>query len=126
MEIYFPDFFLVQRRQKSLNERMSIDSQLLLEQAIHMRRTISFNYIKDGKRQGVRIGNPHALYATKGGLIMCDVYQTSGDTEDYTLPDWRAFTIDEIDYVQILGAEFRPAVGYNSTAEKYHDVIAKV
>jgi hypothetical protein len=105
---------------------MSISSQLLLEQAIHMRRTISFNYIKDGKKQGVRIGNPHALYATKTGLIMCDIYQTSGDTEDYTLPDWRAFTIDEIDYVQILGAEFQPHPSYNREAEKYADAIAKV
>jgi predicted DNA-binding transcriptional regulator YafY len=103
-----------------------MDSLALLEQAIQMKRTISFNYIKDGKRHGVRIGNPHALYAAKSGQVMCDIYQTSGDTEDYTLPDWRAFTIDEIDYVQILGAAFQPAAGYNREAGKYENVIAKV
>ena len=100
--------------------------QSLLEQAIREQRIISFNYLKPGKEQGIRVGNPHALYVSKKGEILCDVYQTSGATDEYDLPSWRQFTIDNLGNVNFTDRVFSVASGYNTYSSRYSNCIVRI
>lgn len=100
--------------------------QPLLEQAIRQQQPISFMYMKPGKAQGFRVGNPHALYVSKKNEILCDVYQTSGDTDEYDLPSWRQFTIDDLENVSLLKGTFSVAPGYNRYSDRYSNYIVRI
>lgn len=101
-----------------------------ISQAIEGKRIISFEYNKDGKIQGKRIGNPHALYihpSTDNTTV--DIYQTDGvsDTKQ-RIPDWRPFLFDYIENIEISDDSFDIAIGYDSNplSGKYNKAICKV
>ena len=121
----------------------------LLIQAINSKKPISFEYNKEGKKTGERIGNPHALYIftpkdeTKPKTTKLDLVQTFGvsdskEGDDY--PDCSQFDIDQISNVvvlidepdfEVLLTKFDKKQGvmkniYNAESERYKDVIAKV
>ncbi|MEQ1849847.1 MAG: WYL domain-containing protein [Candidatus Peribacteraceae bacterium] len=100
--------------------------QSSLEQAIRGRKVISFSYVKEGKQSGNRIGNPHALFYNKKGDVLCDIYQTSGATDEYDLPSWRQFTVEDIDRLSVSDASFSIAQGYNPSSDKYKDSIVQI
>jgi len=105
----------------------------LVQQAINSRKVISFNYTKAGKIQGVRIGNPHALYVftTKAGerSTKLDIVQTGGVSDSQNekpLPSWRMFDMSDIDNVTLLNENFSVNADYNSNSDRYQSVIAKI
>lgn len=106
-----------------------------LIQAINSRKPISFEYNREGKMRGVRIGNPHAVFiftANSGKQsTKIDLVQTEGvsDTSsEKPLPSWRFFNIENMSSVIVLENEpnFQPAEDYKPEAERYKNVIAKV
>lgn len=102
----------------------------IITQAIESRKTISFEYNKDGKVKGKRIGNPHAIFIHQStDNIIVDIYQTDGvsDTKQ-RIPDWRPFLFDYIENTEISDDSFEIAIGYDSnpSSGKYNKAICKV
>lgn len=102
-----------------------------IKKAILDRIPISFNYIREGKDPGVRVGNPYAVFIKrlKSGeeKIYLHLVQTSGATDsDTEFPSWRQFFINEIVNVHLLNekAPFEIASDYNPTF--YEFPIAKI
>ena len=102
----------------------------IISEAIKLRKPISFEYNREGKITGVRVGNPHALYlytkkSDNSETIRLDLVQTSGVTDNpqKPFPKWGPFIIDDIDNVVIdQDAEpFEVDPGYNSNASPRYD-----
>jgi hypothetical protein len=116
----------------------------LLLKSIETRKPISFEYNKEGKTNGIRIGNLHAIYiftpikgakGKKGTKTIkstkLDLVQTSGvtDSPNKPLPDFRRFNIEDISSVVILEDEPNFEIfteKYNPEWDGYNNVIAKV
>lgn len=105
----------------------------LLKQAIEQRKPISFEYNKEGKVRGERIGNTHAVFIMRRKdnteSTKIHIVQTSGVTDsEKDFPDFRMFDIAEISNVNILNAEpnFTIDNRYNPLWDGYANVIAKV
>lgn len=106
-----------------------------LKEAIKSQKPISFEYNKEGKINGKRIGNIHAvfIFTAKSGKqsTKVDLVQTAGvsDTEqEKPLPSWRFFNIEDISNVIILHneKEFIPDSEYKPEVPRYDNVIAKI
>lgn len=104
-----------------------------LTKAIENKLQISFQYNKPGKIEGIRIGNPHAIFiftskagktSTKLHLVQVDGVSDSGNKDDF--PFWRPFDIEYISDVEILesNGQFEIEAGYNP--ESYDKPIAKI
>lgn len=106
----------------------------LLKKAIKMRKPISFEYNKEGKVKGKRIGNPHAVFVftkkTGEQDIKIHIVQTAwvSDTEPSNFPDFRLFNIKEISKIEILEKEIEFLINekYNPEWEWYKDTIVKI
>ena len=104
-----------------------------LTKAIEKQLPISFQYNKPGKIEGVRIGNPHAVFiftaksgktSTKLHLVQKDGVSDSGTKDDF--PFWRLFDIEYISDVEILEnlGQFEIEEGYKP--DSYDNPLAKV
>lgn len=105
-------------------------NETILSQAIKERKPIQFVYNKPGKTQGVRVGNPHAVfyYTTKAGITSLKVHiaQTSGATDSGTqLPSFRMFDVDDIIIEKILKNEpaFDVHHDYNPLWSGYSKIV---
>ncbi|QQR83338.1 hypothetical protein IPJ72_06090 [Candidatus Peregrinibacteria bacterium] len=106
----------------------------LLKKAIELRKPISFKYNKEGKVEGERIGNVHAIFifTKKSGEQDTKVHivQTGGvsDTEPNNFPDFRMFNISELSNVIILENENEFSINekYNPEWKGYENIIAKI
>lgn len=107
----------------------------LLKKAIKLKKPISFDYNKEGKVTGKRIGNIHAIFVftNKNGEqdTKVDLYQTGGvsDTSvEKPLPSWRFYSLDYFSNIEILESEqtFNEAEWYKPESDRYIDVIAKI
>jgi hypothetical protein len=106
----------------------------LLINAIKKQSPISFEYNKEGKTSGLRIGNPHAIFIMrkKDGTesTKIDIVQTGGVSDTYppNFPDWRMFDLTEISKVVLNDKEgpFTIDPGYKPESERYKFVIAKI
>ncbi|ERH62355.1 hypothetical protein N172_09365 [Pantoea dispersa EGD-AAK13] len=105
----------------------------LLQQAIQQHKPVSFEYNKEGKVIGERIGNTHAVFIMrkKDGTESTKVHlvQTAGVTDsDKGYNEFRMFDILEISNVKILGdsPSFEIHHAYNPSWAGYANVIAKV
>lgn len=110
----------------------------ILKQAIKLRKQISFEYIKEGKVDGTRIGNPYAVFiftakntriqSTKVHIVQTDGVSDSLDKNPF--PSFRMYNIEDLSNVQILEDEdvFGPPFheGYNAEWDGYKDVIEKI
>lgn len=112
-----------------------MDTLEILEQAINTRKSISFEYNKEGKIKGERIGNPHAVFilTAKVGEQSTKVHivQTAGVSDsklEKPFPDFRMFDIEKLDNLKILesASQFSIHEKYNPEWEGYANVIAKV
>jgi len=104
-----------------------------LVKAIQLHKPVEFEYIKEGKPPGKRIGNPHAVFedTTRDGVdnIYTHIVQTSGVSESITVfPKWRLFFIDNIINIRILEEEqsFTIQEGYNPHSTMYSRAIQKI
>ena len=106
-----------------------------LKQAIENKQQISFEYNKEGKIKGERIGNPYAvfIYTAKNSRVQSTkvhIVQTDGVTDSgKPYNEFRMFNIEELSKVLILEdkEQFPPFhKDYNPEWEGYIDVIAKV
>ncbi|HCC05279.1 TPA: hypothetical protein DEP58_03155 [Patescibacteria group bacterium] len=106
-----------------------------IRKAVEARRPISFEYEKEGKVCGERIGNPHVVFAgkTRDGIprVWIHVVQTGGvsDTLD-DFPEWRMFIGEFIRNVVVLEDErqFEVFDGYNPDSHIYTgtEILAKI
>lgn len=102
----------------------------ILQKAIELRKPIRFEYAKEGKVQGTRVGNVHAvfLHGTTDN-IMSHIFQTDGasDTKE-KLPGFRQPLLEHIVNIEILMDEpcFEIAQGYNPVSNVYTRVISKI
>ncbi|EOT1755346.1 hypothetical protein ACNHYK_000009 [Citrobacter koseri] len=105
----------------------------ILEQAIQQRKPISFEYIKEGKVRGERIGNTHAVFIMRRKdnteSTKVHIVQTAGVTDsEPNFPEFRMFDISELANIRILDDspvfEIDPA--YNPSWSGYSNVISKV
>jgi len=109
-----------------------------LKDAITNRQPISFEYNKEGKIEGKRIGNPYAvfIYTAKNTRIQSTkvhIVQTGGvsdSKEENPFLSFRMYNIEELSNVTVLKNEksFAPPFheNYNPEWDGYRDVIIKV
>lgn len=107
-----------------------------LKSAIEKRLPISFEYNKEGKVKGKRLGDPYAvfIYTAKNSRVQSTkvhIVQTGGVSDSgKSFPSFRMYNIEELSNVTILsnkepfGLPFHE--NYNPEWEGYIDVIAKV
>ncbi len=100
----------------------------LLISAIKQKRQISYEYHLQGRAEGVRIGNPHAIFEATSGNINIDIFKIDGvRTEPQKpLPEWRQYTVKHLRNVVILDEVFSIADGYNTYSNQYTKVIFKL
>lgn len=115
-----------------------INNISIIEEAIKLRKPISFNYIDEDKDPGTRLGNPHIIYyknsSRREDEVKVDIYQTAGVSDAVfsgkgILPDWRPFKIIKMTNVVIKEDlhSFSAAPGYNpSSSPRYDYVIEKI
>jgi hypothetical protein len=107
-----------------------MDTLKLLQDAIENQKSIEFKYIKTGKVEGTRMGDPHAVFlhpTTNNATV--DIFQTGGASDSQQLiPRWRPFLLEFIQDITITEKHFHIAVGYDSNpaSKKYSKVISKV
>lgn len=105
----------------------------LIRNAIASNKPISFNYDRAGKIQGLRIGNPHAVWVmrrkdgtetTKVHIVQVDGVSDSGQE----LPSFRMFNLTDVGNVSVLrdSPEFTPDEKYNPEWDGYTFLIEKV
>lgn len=105
-----------------------------LTKAINEKRIIVFEYNKQGKILGKRIGNPYAvfIFTTKEGKQSTKVHlvQTDGvsDSKDISpFPNFRTFNIEELSNIEITDKYFTElSEHYNPEWDGYKNVIAKI
>lgn len=121
----------------------------LVIKAINSKKPISFEYNKEGKAQGHRKGNPHALYLQqykdpkKEKNTKLDLVQTGGVSDskkEKPFPSFRPFFFSDITNIVIHEEEpsFEPLMEkyseekgilesmYNPESERYKEIIAKI
>lgn len=108
-------------------------SETLLADAIRERKPIQFTYNKPGKSQGVRIGNPHAIFifTSKTGVRSAKVHiaQTGGVSDSATpFPSFRMFDVSDIMVHSILqdSPSFDVHPDYNPNWDGYSEAIVKL
>ena len=104
--------------------------------AIKTRKPVSFEYNKPGKTQGVRIGNPHAVFilTSKVGekstkIHIVQTFGVSDTREEKPFPDFRMFNIEHLSNLLLLNEhpDFEPYhEKYNPEWEGYRDIIEKI
>lgn len=104
-----------------------------LKLAIENRSSVSFEYNKPGKANGIRIGNPHAVFVMikKDGSRPTKVHivQTGGVSDSgQAFPSFRMFDLTELSKVKLVenSAPFPIHEDYNSDWDGYSQTIAKV
>ncbi|QLY53509.1 hypothetical protein HV186_17865 [Citrobacter freundii] len=105
----------------------------ILQKAIQQRKPISFEYIKEGKVRGERIGDTHAIFIMRRQdnteSTKVHIVQTGGVTDSApNFPEFRMFDLSELDNIRILDdlPEFEINSGYNPSWTGYSNVISKV
>ena len=107
----------------------------ILQKTIEQKKPIQFEYIKEGKIRGKRIGNPHAIFILTSKKnkqsIKVHIVQTSGVSDsknERPFPDWRMFDIESLTDIQILNNKpcFQIDKKYNPEWDGYKNVIAKI
>lgn len=103
----------------------------ILIKAIKERRTIEFEYVKEGKPIGKRYGNPHAMYTfsddAKNKYV--DIFQTEGvSSTPASIPGFRQFLVEHICNVKIVNEleKFAISEEYNPYSDKYRRALALV
>ena len=94
-----------------------------------MRKPISYKYNKEGRANGIRYGNPHAVFLSSANNINIDIWKTSGvRSDDKPIPDWKVYTIKHMEEITILEdqPDFPITDGYKPNSPKYERAFAKV
>ncbi len=102
----------------------------IIKQAIQEKKSISFEYNKPNKVNGIRVGNPYVIYwnddETKQYL---DLHQLSGVSDSVSenkaiFPHWTTLETDFISNVKIMADAFQPVADYKRYAERF--IIANI
>lgn len=108
-------------------------SLAIIKKAIQERKSLSFEYNKDGKIPGERVGNPHAVFILRrvDGTESTKVHivQTGGVTDSLpNFPEFRTFDISELSGLKILESSTPFSIDdkYKPDSDMYKYVIAKV
>lgn len=105
----------------------------VLKAAIATRKPVSFQYNKQGKTPGPRVGNPHAVFILrrKDGTESTKVHivQTGGVSDSgQEFPSFRMFDLGELSDVELeaSASQFEVSNDYKPEWIGYEFVIAKV
>jgi hypothetical protein len=108
----------------------------LLIESVEKRKPISFEYNKQGKTPGTRIGNVHAIFifTAKSGeqSTKLHIVQTGGvsdSKESKPFPDFRMFNIEDVSNIKVLLTEPDFEIfydKYNPEWVGYDNPLAKV
>lgn len=96
-----------------------------LIQAIKEKKVIAFQYNKEGKTFGTRIGAPYVIYSgTDGTKKYVDLYQSSGisdrvSTGQAEFPHWVTLELEFVSDVALTEDTFVPISGYKRYSKKY-------
>ena len=109
-----------------------------LKHAINNKKPVSFEYDKEGKVKGSRIGNPYAVFiytakntriqSTKVHIVQIGGVSDSVDTNPF--PSFRMYNIEDLSNVTVLidedcfGSPYHE--NYNPEWDGYKDLIAKI
>ena len=105
-----------------------MNAQEIIERTIKEKISLGFEYLRENKIRGERIGNPYALYWDDNNKMKVDIYQIEGvsDTPQESLPKWRRFFVEYINLPKLL-EERKPFVpdapGYNRGSSLYKNPI---
>ncbi len=109
-----------------------MDQLEIIKKAIELRKPVEFEYNKEGKIRGKRIGNPHAIFKFVSGFresIKTHIVQTDGVSDSKKpFPSFRMFNFEIISNAEILMDRdpFQIHEDYNPDWEGYADTIAKI
>jgi hypothetical protein len=105
-----------------------MDTLEILTLAIREKKQISYEYFAPDRANGVRIGNPHAIFVSSADNVNIDIYKINGVKTDTTkpLPAWRQYKVKDIKNVVILNTAFSTAAGYNPTSKQYARAMIKI
>ena len=98
----------------------------LILEAIENRKSISFQYNREGRDNSMRIANPYVIYKLNlragGESIRVHMFQTSGKG------GWRHFNLEYISNLKILKNEeyFELSLGLNPKRQGYQHIIKKI
>jgi hypothetical protein len=102
----------------------------ILKQAIHQKKSVCFQYVKEGKIRGERVGDPHAIFGHHlTSNVNVHIYETAGVSDSReSLPGWWQFLTENIEDIKLLEdqSSFGIANGYNPNSPMYANVIAKI
>ena len=96
-----------------------------LIKAIKEKKVISFQYNKEGKTYGERLGAPYVIYSgTDGTKKYVDIYQTSGisdrvATGQSEFPHWVTLEFEFVSDVTLTEGTFVPISGYKRYAKRF-------
>ena len=97
--------------------------------AIRRRLPMSFQYIKESKTRGRRVGHPHVLFVAPSGQTSCLVLQTEGATDsEQSLPSWRQFELRFFVDVTVLDGQgpFPIRADFQKEHDRYRETIEAV
>ncbi|MFQ5993952.1 MAG: hypothetical protein ACE5K1_02560 [Acidiferrobacterales bacterium] len=88
----------------------------LLKKAVQECRCLAVRY---GDKEGVRVVEPHAVYADDHGEVVVDCFQTRGHSSSGRQPPfWRPLRLKKISALSLLKQHFAPRVEEGFSAEK--------
>lgn len=93
----------------------------VIEQAIRKQRTLVFDY----KDEGLREVEPH-LCGILGGKEQLHAYQIKGYSQSGGTPEWRNFTLQHIQNLNITERKFAVRNTYNPANANFSRVIMQV
>lgn len=102
----------------------------LLGEAIDQQKPIRFEYLSESSPEGIRYGNPHAIYISEMKNVNIHIWKTDGVKSDPSqeFPFWRTYTVKKIKNIKILKKkpQFSVAPDYKPNSPLYSKVITKV
>lgn len=100
-----------------------------LRKAIETKKCISFEYVCENRAEGIRYGNPHAVFIATSKNINVHIWKTGGvcTSNSKKIPDWREYRISFIQNVIVLEDEecFELAQGYKPYSPRYSRIICR-
>ncbi len=101
-----------------------------LIEAINQRKSISFEYNKEGSANGLRFGNPHAVFLASTDEVNIHIWKTGGvNTDPKKLPPiWKTYSVKNLENITIIQdtKKFDIAIDYKPNSPMYTKAIAKV
>lgn len=103
--------------------RKEVENVVELTKALREKLAIEFTYDNSENRYG----NVHAIYKSKSGKTLADIYQTTGySSNPEGLPNWKAFDVTKMSNVKVLKHKFEIQHGFKRDSNRYDNSFALI